>query len=80
MAENATTNHQWEQQKQLMLGKRATGQRLAMVSKRGWRPGGKSIDDRSAAGADKFGQQTTQQAKCDRQHNNQPSTGASEAQ
>jgi hypothetical protein len=63
-----------------MLGKRATGQRLAMVSKRGRRPGGESVDDHTTAGADKFGRQTTQQARGDRRHNNQPSTGASEAQ
>jgi hypothetical protein len=33
-----------------MLGKRATGQRLAMVSKRGRRPGGESVNDRTMAG------------------------------
>jgi hypothetical protein len=44
-AEIATTNHQQEWQKQLMLGKRATGQRLAMVSKRGRWTGGESIND-----------------------------------
>jgi len=28
-----------------MLGKRATGQQLAMVSKKGGRPSGKSVND-----------------------------------
>jgi hypothetical protein len=37
-------------------------------------------DDHTTGGADKFGQQTTQQARSDRRHNNQPSTGASEMQ
>jgi len=53
-----------------MLGKRATGQRLAMVSKRGQWPGGKSVNDRATAGADKFGWWTMQQARGDRRHNN----------
>jgi len=43
-----------------MLGKRATGQWLAMVSKRGRRPGGESINDRTMAGAVKFGRRMTQ--------------------
>ncbi len=63
----------------MMLGKRATGQQLARVSKRGWWPGGESVDGRTTARADKCGWRTTQQARGDRRHNNQPSTGASEA-
>ncbi len=66
---NATTNHQQERQKQLMLGKRATGQQLVMVSKRGWRPGSKSVDDCTMVGADKFGRRTMQQARGNRRHN-----------
>jgi len=60
-----------------MLGKRAKGQRLVMVSKRGRRPTGKSGDDRTTAGAaDKFGRRRmTRQARGNRRHNNQPSTG-----
>jgi len=46
--------------KAIELGKRATGQWLAMVSKRGRRPGDESVDDRTMAGADKFGRRTTQ--------------------
>jgi hypothetical protein len=63
-----------------MLEKRATEQQLAMVSERVWRPGSKSDDDRTMEGADKFRRRTTQQARGDRQHNKQPSTGASEEQ
>jgi hypothetical protein len=39
-----------------------------------------NVNDRTAGGADKFGRPTMQQAKSDRQHNNQPSTGALEVQ
>ena len=39
-----------------------------------------NINDRTTGGADKFGWQMMQQAKIDRQHNNQPLTGASEVQ
>jgi hypothetical protein len=38
------------------------------------------IKDRMTGGADKFGRRTTQQARSNRGHNNQPSTGASEVQ
>ena len=62
-AENATTNLQWEQQRWLMLGKRATGQRLTMVSKRGRRPSGKSVEDHTTVEAEKCGRQMTQQAR-----------------
>ena len=38
------------------------------------------VNNCTARGANKFGQQTTQQVRSDRQHNNQPLTGASEVQ
>ena len=38
------------------------------------------VDNQMTGGADKFGWQMTQQARGDRQHNNQPLTGASEGQ
>ena len=47
----------------MMLGKRAAGQWLAMVSKRGQGPSGKSVDDCTMAGVNKFGWQTTQQER-----------------
>jgi len=43
-----------------MLGKRAAGQWLATVSKRGRRLGSESVDDCTMAGADKFGRRTMQ--------------------
>ena len=52
---------------------------MAMVSKSSWQPGGESINDHMTGGADKFGQRTTQQARGNRRHNNQPLT-ALEAQ
>jgi hypothetical protein len=60
--EYVTTNHQREQKRQLMHGKTVTGRRMVMVSKSKQRPGGKSVDNRTTVGADKFGQRTTQQA------------------
>jgi hypothetical protein len=36
------------------------------------------INDRTTAGADKYGRRRTQQARGDRRHHNQPTTGASE--
>ena len=53
---------------------------MAMVSESRRRPGGESVDNLMTGGADKFGWQTTQQARGDRRHNNQPSTGVLEAQ
>ena len=52
-------------QKQLILGKGATGQRLLMVSKKGWWPSSKGVNDITTTGADKFGWQTLQQARGD---------------
>ncbi len=51
-----------------------------MVSKRGRLPGGKSVDNRTMAGADKFGRRMMQQARGNRQHNNQPLIEVSEMQ
>ncbi len=74
-AENTTTNLQRERQRQLMLGKRGTGQQLTMVSKRGWRPSGKKHQQSHDSGgwqlwmADNAageGRQMTQQSTIDR--------------
>jgi hypothetical protein len=62
-----------------MLRARVTGKQLVMVGKRGWWPGGKSVNDCITAGSDKFGQQTMHQVRGKRGYNNQPSTRASEA-
>ena len=63
-----------------MLSKRVTGQRLAMVSKRGWWPGVESVNNHTMDGGDKSRWQTMQQARGDRRHNNHPLTEASEMQ
>ena len=50
----------------MMLGTRAIGQWLAMVGERGWRPGGKSVNNRRTVGAEKVVWQTAQQARGNR--------------
>ena len=62
-----------------MLGKRATDSGWQWLAKGDGGPAEKALTAHgTTVGADKFGQQTMQQARGDIQHNNQPSTGASE--